>query len=509
MRSLIRYWETKPLEAAIILAAVLRLIAAVFSRGYGMHDDHFLVIEPAQAWVDGVDYNAWLPAFHPGASPSGHSLLYPGLHYLLFSILNVFGITDPEWKMFVVRLLHAIYSLLTVFFAYKIVRHFATERIASLAALLMAMLWFMPFLSVRNLVEVVCIPLLMAGTWLSIKSARRPLLSFFLAGIMLGLAFSVRYQSILFTAGLLLALLIKRQWREALISGAGVIFSAAVVQGGIDYFIWGIPFAEFREYVLYNFTHASSYIVNAWYMYLLLLLGILIPPISVFLLSGFFLSWKKYLLLFLPSFLFLLFHSIFPNKQERFILPVLPFIVIGGLISWNEIKTGFMNQGKRNQFIRGSWIFFWIVNLVFLMPVTTMYSKTARVESMLYLSSYPGIGGVLLEDSGNAYAPMIPEFYLGQWVEVSEISQKSPLAEYEQIMVKDGDIHQPRFVLFFGDKDLDKRVQRLQQLLPALSFEKEIRPGLVDRVLFWLNPVNANQTIYIYRNIQQGTSQIQ
>ncbi len=502
MRSLIRYWETKPLETAIILAAVLRLIAAVFSRGYGMHDDHFLVIEPAQAWVDGVDYNAWLPAFHPAASPSGHSLLYPGLHYLLFSFLSFLGLSDPEWKMFVVRLLHAAYSLLTVYLSFRIVRTFARERVAALAALLMAVLWFMPFLSVRNLVEVVCIPLLMAGTWLSVKPARRPPLSFFMAGILLGLAFSVRYQSILFTAGLLLALLIKGQWKAAFFAGTGVVISAAIVQGGIDYFIWGIPFAEFREYVLYNFTHASSYIVNAWYIYLLLLLGILIPPVSVFLMAGFFTSWKKYLVLFLPAFLFLVFHSIFPNKQERFIMPVLPFIVICGLISWNELKTKYLQQGRWRQAIRGSWVFFWIINLMLLIPVTTMYSKTARVESMLYLSSYPAIGKVLLEDSGNAFAPMIPEFYLGQWVEVSEISQKSPMEEFERNIADGSDIIQARFVLFFGDKDLEKRVQRLQKHLPALSFEKEIRPGLVDRVLYWLNPVNANQTIYIYRNFQ-------
>ena len=50
-----------PLLAIIFLAFIVRLFAVFFSQGYLMHDDHFLVIEAAQSWVDGYDYNNWLP----------------------------------------------------------------------------------------------------------------------------------------------------------------------------------------------------------------------------------------------------------------------------------------------------------------------------------------------------------------------------------------------------------------------------------------------------------------
>jgi len=39
-----QYWNEKPLFSIIIIALVLRILAAFFSQGYGMHDDHFLVI---------------------------------------------------------------------------------------------------------------------------------------------------------------------------------------------------------------------------------------------------------------------------------------------------------------------------------------------------------------------------------------------------------------------------------------------------------------------------------
>ena len=40
---------------------LLRLVAATFSTGYLMHDDHFMVVEAGASWAAGEDYNDWLP----------------------------------------------------------------------------------------------------------------------------------------------------------------------------------------------------------------------------------------------------------------------------------------------------------------------------------------------------------------------------------------------------------------------------------------------------------------
>src|SRR5690349_5637900 len=116
-----RYWEEKPLTVIILASAFFRLLAVLFSKGYAFHDDHFLVIEAAQSWVDGYDYNNWLPTITKTVThPSGHSLLYPGMHYLLFKFLQLIGIFDPQIKMYVARFLHAAFSMITVYFGYKI-----------------------------------------------------------------------------------------------------------------------------------------------------------------------------------------------------------------------------------------------------------------------------------------------------------------------------------------------------------------------------------------------------
>jgi hypothetical protein len=58
---------------------------------------------------------------------------------------------------------------------------------------------------------------------------------------------------------------------------------------------------------------------------------------------------RKHPLLFWPSFLFFAFHNYFPNKQERFILPILPLFIIAGVIGWCMYmdKSKFWNQKKK------------------------------------------------------------------------------------------------------------------------------------------------------------------
>ena len=58
----------------------------------------------------------------------------------------------------------------------------------------------------------------------------------------------------------------------------------------------------------------------------------------------------------------------------------------------------------------------------------------------------------------------------------------------------------PRFVFFYGQENLGQRVKELKQLLPGLVYETTIEPGFIDEILYKANPVNANQTIIIYRN---------
>jgi hypothetical protein len=144
-----------------------RLITAIFSEGYGMHDDHFLTIEAAASWVNHYDYNGWLP-WSPDnrGKPEGHSFTYVGLNYLFFGVLKMIGLIDPKIAMILNRLIHALLSMFVVYFGIRITEKLASRKEAIIVGWILALLWLMPFMSVRNLVEMVSAPFLMWGIWL-------------------------------------------------------------------------------------------------------------------------------------------------------------------------------------------------------------------------------------------------------------------------------------------------------------------------------------------------------
>ena len=119
---------------------------------------------------------------------------------------------------------------------------------------------------------------------------------------------------------------------------------------------------------------------------------------------------------------------------------------------------------------------------------------------MTYLSRYKDIHVILLEDSNHSSAKMMPQFYLGQWVEVISKTDKG-FSWYSPLPVIDSsNMIQSRFVLFFEDTNLENRVKDIKKELPSLEYETTVKPGFIDDVMYRLNPVNLNQTIFVYRN---------
>ncbi|MFZ4523423.1 MAG: glycosyltransferase family 39 protein [Bacteroidales bacterium] len=495
-------WNDQPLVIIMGFAIVFRLLAAIFAKGWGMLDDHFLVIEAPQSWVYGYDYNAWLPGSPGNTGPSGHNFFYPGIHFLFFTLMKWLQVNDPQVKMLVLRLIHGAFSLLTVYYGYRIVERLDDRRSAKLAGLLLSVYFFMPWISVRNLVESVCIPFLMLGFWQIVKPGNtlKPFWAWFVAGIYFGLATDIRYQSVLFPAGVFILVFFQRKWRESAGILLGVLISFLLVQTLIDLFIWGYPFAEFVGYIQVNITGRNSYFNLPWYNYFLTVGGILLPPLSLFLFYGFIRGWKRYLLLFFPAALFFVFHSVFPNKQERFILPFIPFFIMVGVMGYYRyiLPTAFWS--RRKKLLQGCWIFFWVVNILLLTGLTFMYSKRAQVESMYYLSKYPYLKNIIVEDE-NGNVPMLPLYYTGKWPEYPGVHRPdTTVYQRIQFISTQPKFYQPQFILFLGSENLDKRVEVVQSSFPLLEYETTIEPGFIDNLMHRLNPVNKANRVYIYRN---------
>ncbi|HKK58825.1 MAG TPA: glycosyltransferase family 39 protein [Salinivirga sp.] len=523
MRSFTSIWSRKPLRVIILIALAFRLLAVIFSQGYAVHDDHFMVIETAQAWIDGTTYQNWLPSHDDEftTGPIGNSFTYVGLHYLLFSGFEAIGIMNANSKMLIIRLLHALFSLLVVNYAYRITHLVSNKDMARYVGLLIATFWILPFVSVHNLAEFFAVPFLMLAIWFMLRPQYRdkPLKWAFLSGLVLGIAFSIWFFIFIFIGGYFIVLATRKRWRVMLVAFLGLMISAGILQGVVDYYIWQQPFAEFTTFLSkleIPFTKPNRTIFS---MYVVMLLVVMIPPISVFWLMGWFRSAKLNLMLFLPAFLMFLYFSFSIQQHERNIMAVFPFIVIAGVIGWNQILQKSVFWNNHPGLYRSMVIFFWVINFAMILPVSTMYSKRSPVESMLFLQKHKNeISDILIEDSNRESVKSMPLFYMEKWINMYKLPDYKEYAEdieleqrsnYEFVLstpryFMNDTAKIPDYVLFVGQKRLDERIQRLKPYIPDLIYQKTIKPGLLDQLLYKLNPKhNVNQSIYIYE-VQQG-----
>ena len=342
----------------------------------------------------------------------------------------------------------------------------------------------------------------MAGFYYLYKSRSGiiPLKNLIISGAFAALAVTIRFQLGLFAAGIGLTLLFQTRWREALWFAVGFVATVLITLGLVDYIAWGKPFFTLINYTHFNLEHKYAYVIGPWYNFILLLLGIFIIPVGFYLFTGFLRSWKKYALLFWPALLFLAAHSYFPNKQERFIIPLIPFFIILGVIGWNELTSSSAFWQKHKNKLKATWVWFWIINLILMLVFSTTYMKKNRVEPLTYLSEKKDLNGLIWESYPDDLV-FLPKFYLGKKVLLFMFPPGKSIEELHQEIEQKAGAEFPKYIIFLGDVGIDERVARIENYFQKeLIFEKKIEPPLVDYILHKLNPKNnINQTSRVYR----------
>jgi len=370
----------------------------------------------------------------------------------------------------------------------------------------------------------VCIPPLLIGYWLLLKNARIverttalskligipsvhwKLTTILAAAFIMGLTVGVRFQTGLWVALVGLVILIQSNFKNAFIFGV-VSFTAFFLTQIDDVLLWGgEPFQHLKGYFAYNTEHRNDY-PGSPFAYLSFIGVFILPPVSLFLVFGFFKKFRKYLIIALPVFGFVLFHVLYPNRQERFILPALPFVVMIGVIGWNEfiVKSSFWQS--RKTWLRGCWSFFWTLNTIAMLVLCFTYTKKSRVESMLYLYEQHDCKNYVLEFSHMEGASMMPQFYTGIWTryyswdkhvniedDIKNMAQNEADAQ-NNLMQRP----EPNYYVFYDDDNLEARVARIKALKPTLTYKATIEPGWFDVLLNSLNPKNMLEKMYIYK----------
>ena len=328
--------EAQPLRAILVLGLLLRILASCYSPGYLMHDDHFLVIETGASWAEGEDYNNWLPEGQKRNgidSPSPHqaNLAYPGIVSVFFRACHFVGLVQPSKQMVLLRLLHGIFSLLVVLLGYRIAFHIGGRKPAIWSGLALAAFGLFPILGVRQLVEVVCIPPLLWSAWTVLRSdpgyERQGHGLSQESGWAWRLPFAINAGFSGWDGSSPFSFMNPIAWRPSkprCILGISALLTFAVGQLQ-DWWIWGEPFAQLQAYIRLQRRQCRRLSAGVLASIRLGRPRAVAPSffhrVGVWNVQG--LEEAR------PAgachpWPFLLFHSYFPNRQERFILPAVP-----------------------------------------------------------------------------------------------------------------------------------------------------------------------------------------
>ncbi len=484
-----KFIQNHPLLFCLTIAITLRFFAVIFSKGYMAHDDHFETVRMAYLWFSGDMFRSDGTLTWIGAPASGisRSTFYPLLLFWGMKFFSIFGGSNLNSFMYFNRALHALFSLVLVTFGFKYVQMESDKKTATICGLILAGHFLFPFLSVRNLIEMVSSELLLPSLFLSHLGLKQNKdVYHFYAGLLMGLAWVIRPHVLVAMLPIpFLILLVKRKLQPLLF----YLFSFSIIvmaQGILDIFTVGRFLGSQIDYVMGNFSQPPC-ISGPIYQYLLLSLGVFIPPFSLVFLGSIFQKdlIRNNLIVFSATMSFLVIHSLVPAKQERFLLPIFPELVILGclgLFYLCQSRAWYLKKGGLRRSLLGFSI---AVSVLLLIPTTLNYSHRDRVEPLVFLSRQKDVKGVIFDCTEKDI--FIPDSYLGpkrpSYFQITKWKQLGAIPQKEH----------PNYAVIFSEGGLEEHILNLEKQMRGVAVIKHIHASLIDRALHLLNPKH-NQT---------------
>jgi hypothetical protein len=471
-----------------MVAIGIRLVAVLFSRGFLHSDDHYDTIAPAWDWIaNGMTgengYLRW-----KGSSSSLTVNRFPLYVLTLWALIKSFmilGLTSLEAIMYGIRAVHAAVSLIPVWAGFSITRLVTrSDRWAVATGLIVALHFAMPFLGVRNLIEVVGGSIWMLALYHLYRwEQKRQVRSLYLAGICAGLAWMIRFQIAL----AVLPVPVVLWWRDGN-PRAAIHFSMAVgimilASAFADWAILG-RFAGSTINIVMNTGLGGSMYQTIPLMYTVVLLGLLIPPVSfVALWLWARRSFRSTHLLLLASFLsFFIFHALHDNQQERFLLPMLPQILLMTVLAlYHKIRDdGYLF--RHMSLTRATLVWVLGVNLIVLIFLTPAYGHKGLIEPLVALGQMDPEPRVLIVQPNVRHWP--PREYADAGVKTVVVRRWDAL-HTDEVRRQDYD-----YIIVYPvpPSALKAHVDSIESVLGPTTPAWRIEPSAYDWLLARLNP---------------------
>jgi GPI mannosyltransferase 3 len=327
------------------------VVTAYFSVTYFHPDEHFQILEFVGHKL-GTTTAAELPWEFRAQM---RSWLQPAAYFVLVRAAQTLGVHDIFTITFLLRLASGLLAWVAVGFVVRTTLRWSDDDAVRLAQLrATTLLGFLPYLAVRTSSENVSCSLVSFGFCVVVDALRSPGArsaaplsprAAFLAGILFGLAFEVRFHTALLAAGLFAWLCVFRRLRApgmaGLVAGGAIAIAAGLLVDRWGYGAWCFPAYPYFRRNLIEHVASTQFGTDPVYGYLYLLPANIFAPVVVVLMVAVALTWMRrpkhpVTWVTLP---YTLVNCLLAHKEERLFFPVL-------LIATSSITLGLSPAGR-------------------------------------------------------------------------------------------------------------------------------------------------------------------
>ena len=424
------------------LLAIIVIVTAWNSYDFYHEDEHFQILEFGGSKLGIVPEHDLPWEYKAGIRP----WLQPTLFVGICKILQFSGVENRFLWTFFFRLFCAAWGFYAMLCVYRMGAALLKDESAQRNHLILCTtLGFLPFLLVRTSSENMSTSFFTIGMVLLLKSrydtdSERRMISpgiRLLAGLLLGLAFQFRYQTIIMTVGLCLWLLFiaGTRWKHvALISGG---FLSAVWIGMLaDRYgngRWTFPFFDyFRVNLLENKT--VEFGTYPFFAYLYLPLANVFILIVPFLMVSLFILWiqkPKHALTWI-TLPFFIFHCFIGHKDERFLFPMIPAAILSLQLVFSKDGRQVLPAFFQTGFWRGSYKWIWRYNWCWLIFLSVFpFNIDFNINHQKFIYNHRGGGDTYYAVDFNPYRSneLVFSFYRPENLHMVEVENLSSMAD--------------------------------------------------------------------------------
>ncbi|HEY8270265.1 MAG TPA: hypothetical protein VIG33_05210 [Pseudobdellovibrionaceae bacterium] len=259
-----------------------------------------------------------------------------------------------------------------------------SESLAKVAVLMLGFHFVAPGLLTRPMFESLAAPWMALACAFAVLYDEKRHWQNLLAGVFCAsMSFTLRQQTGFCALVFILLPLLHKQWKHFFLASFSGL-TLFILSGVPDIFIRGGFHYSLRALAEYNFKHGAEYANQPWHFFFpLIFIGTLMPWLIAKYPAGFLGDYiKRYRSLYIILALFLILHSMFANKFERFLISMIPVLIF--------IMVPFVNYFVENWAQRKYRLISMLaVNLVFWFPASFFPAQKNITDLARYMDEHP------------------------------------------------------------------------------------------------------------------------